>query len=151
MDAIDEGIQSLIDDMFETMYDAQGVGLAAPQVGESIRLLVMDISPMVEGAEPLVLINPEITETEGAEEGEEGCLSVPDFRSFVKRASRVVVNALDRDGNPVELREEGFTARALQHEIDHLEGILFVDRLSSLKKDIFRRKHLKKLKAGAVA
>jgi len=151
VEKVDETFQKLIDDMFETMYASKGVGLAAPQVGVSRRLIVLDVSPVEESKEPLVLVNPEIVEKEGVQEGEEGCLSVPEFRSMVKRAFRIVVTAKGRGGESMRLEEEGFMARALQHEIDHLEGILFVDHLSSLKRDIFRRKYLKKIKSGAVA
>ncbi len=151
VEEMDEAFLELIDDMFETMYDAKGVGLAAPQVGVSRRVIVLDVAPVEENKESLVLVNPEIVEKEGLQEGEEGCLSVPEFRALVKRASRVVVVATGRDGESLRIEEEGFMARALQHEIDHLDGILFVDHLSAVKRDIFRRKYLKKIRSGAVA
>ncbi|MCW2277209.1 peptide deformylase [Heliophilum fasciatum] len=114
----------LIDDMFETMHAAQGVGLAAPQIGISKRVVVIDI-----GKGPIELVNPEIVEAEGVETDEEGCLSVPKYHHPVERSYRVRVKGQDRHGNPVEIAGEGLLARALQHEIDHLEGILFVDRI----------------------
>jgi peptide deformylase len=142
-------IRELIDDMFETMYENEGVGLAAPQIGVLKRVIVLDVSPVVEGEEPLVLINPEIMEDEGEQESEEGCLCIPEFTASVRRAMRVVVRGIDREENELEIGAEGFLAKALQHEIDHLNGILFVDRLSPVKRDVFRRKNQKKSKSGA--
>ncbi|RMG59735.1 MAG: peptide deformylase [Deltaproteobacteria bacterium] len=146
--SVDEGVRELIRDMFETMYAEKGVGLAATQVGEPVRVVVLDVSPVVEDVEPFALVNPEIVSAEGSEEGEEGCLSVPDYTAPVKRAARVTVRALDEEGQEVEINAEGFLARALQHEIDHLDGILFVDRLSPVKKSIFRRKYAKIARSG---
>ena len=145
---IDGALASLCDSMIETMYDAPGVGLAANQVGVSLQVAVIDVSSRDEKGpkRPLVvLINPELLSQEGSVVAEEGCLSIPDFSENVKRAARVKVRALDREGKPFELEADGLMAKALQHEIDHLNGILFVDRLSPLKKSIFRRKIKKAL------
>lgn len=146
--AIDEDICRLIDDMVETMHAAPGVGLAANQVGVPLQVAVIDISSHEEegGKRPLVvLINPEIVSEEGTVVAEEGCLSVPDFTENVKRAARIKVRARDRAGKTFELEADGLMAKALQHEIDHLNGILFIDRLSPIKKSIFRRKIKKAL------
>lgn len=146
--AIDEDICRLIDDMVETMHAAPGVGLAANQVGVPLQVAVIDISSHEEegGKRPLVvLINPEIVSQEGTVVAEEGCLSVPDFTENVKRAARIKVRARDRAGKTFELEADGLMAKALQHEIDHLNGILFIDRLSPIKKSIFRRKIKKAL------
>ena len=146
--AIDEDICRLIDDMVETMHAAPGVGLAANQVGVPIQVAVIDIGSHEEEGEKhslVVLINPEIVSQEGAVVAEEGCLSVPDFTEKVKRAARVKVRARDRAGKTFELEADGLMAKALQHEIDHLNGILFIDRLSPIKKSIFRRKLKKAL------
>lgn len=148
--AVDETINRLIDDMVETMHAAPGVGLAANQVGVPLQVAVIDISPREEKEkgrrQPLVvIINPEIVSTEGSVVEEEGCLSIPDFSEKVKRAAKVKVRAQDRTGKPFEMEAEGLMAKALQHEIDHLNGLLFVDRLSPLKKNIFRRKLKKTL------
>jgi len=143
IETIDDAVNRLIDDMVETMHAASGVGLAANQVGISLQLAVIDIGEHGgEGTKhPLVvLINPEIVSMEGSVVAEEGCLSVPDFSETVKRAARVKVRAKDRTGKPFEMEAEGLMAKALQHEIDHLNGILFIDRLSPIKKSIFKRK-----------
>jgi peptide deformylase len=127
---ITEEIHRLIDDMFETMYAARGIGLAAPQVGRSERLCVIDVDE-----EPMVLINPEILESSRAtEKAEEGCLSIPDIYGDVERPAAVRVRAMDRDGNVFECDAEGLLARCMQHEIDHLHGKMFVDYMSVLKK-----------------
>lgn len=135
---VDTETKQLIADMFETMYAAPGIGLAATQVNSTKRLLVMDISE--ERNDPLCLINPEIVFQEGEEKEEEGCLSVPGVSEPVKRATHIQVKALDRDGNPIELDLEGLPAVCVQHEIDHLEGKLFIDYLSSLKRTRIRKK-----------
>ncbi len=127
--AVTDELRRLAEDMFETMYAAKGIGLAAPQVGRRERLCVVD----VDGAKH-VLFNPEITLAEGAEMGEEGCLSIPDVYGDVERATRVVVRAMGLDGAPVEVEATDLLARCLQHEIDHLHGKLFIDYLSLLKK-----------------
>lgn len=135
---VDDQIRRHIDDMFETMYAAPGIGLAAIQVGIPLRLVVIDVSEAHD--QPLCLINPEILGTEGEEEMDEGCLSVPGFYETVRRAERVRVRALDRDGQSFELETDGLLAVCIQHEIDHLDGKLFVDYLSSLKRQRIRKK-----------
>ncbi|RUR20075.1 MULTISPECIES: peptide deformylase [Legionella] len=134
----DDSLQTLIDDMFDTMYHARGVGLAAPQIGVSLRLSVIDI--IGDKTQQMVIINPEIVSAQGEKEFEEGCLSVPGAYDTVIRAEKVTVNALDRFGNPIEISGEGLLAECLQHEIDHLNGKLFVDLLSPLKRMMARRK-----------
>ena len=150
--AIDDDLCRLIDDMVETMHAAPGVGLAANQVGVPLQVAVIDIGDHEEEGKkrPLVvLINPEVLSLEGAVVAEEGCLSVPDFTEKVKRAARVKVRAKDRAGKTFELEADGLMAKALQHEIDHLNGILFIDRLSPIKKSIFRRRMKKALAESA--
>lgn len=143
VDKFDKDLQRLIDDMIETMYAAPGVGLAAPQVGVSKRLLVIDVSSKEEEHPLVVLINPEIVESDGIADSEEGCLSLPEYSTTLKRADRVVVKGFDRDGKPVEIDADGLLARALQHEIDHLDGVLIVDRISAIKREFFKKKYLK--------
>lgn len=143
----DDELQQLIDDMLETMYDAPGVGLAAPQVGVSRRLLVIDTSSKTDPGQVIVLANPELVEAEDEDVCEEGCLSVPEYSAKVRRARRVAVRGHDRHGRPVEVRGEELLARALQHEIDHLEGTLFIDRLSPLHREIAKKKLKKALAA----
>lgn len=139
----DDALQTLIDDMVETMYAAPGVGLAAPQVGVSRRLAVIDISSKDNAVPLIVLINPVIMESEGSVEFEEGCLSLPDYTAQIKRAERLFVKALDRHGNETEFEAEGLLAIALQHEIDHLDGLLLIDRISPLKREFFKKRHKK--------
>ncbi len=138
IDQVDAALQGVIDDMLETMYQAPGIGLAAIQVNIAKRLIVMDLSE--EKNQPLVLINPEIIERDGSDEYEEGCLSVPGIYETVKRAERIRVKALDREGNPFEMDADELLAICIQHEIDHLDGKLFVDYLSSLKRQRIRKK-----------
>ena len=128
---LDDRVRTLIRDMFETMYGAEGVGLAAPQVGVGKRVIVVDISPVDEAVAPVALINPEIVEREGSVVGVEGCLSLPGVQGDVCRAETVTVRGRDEEWKPVEIRASGILARALQHEIDHLDGILFIDRITS--------------------
>jgi peptide deformylase len=135
---VDDRIRRLVDDMFETMYAAPGIGLAAIQVDVPLRVLVIDVSDKHDS--PLCLINPEILEKEGEEQMEEGCLSVPGFFETVSRAERVLARALDRDGRPFEIDTDGLLAVCIQHEIDHLDGKLFVDYISSLKRQRIRRR-----------
>lgn len=135
---VDAALRTLIDDMFETMYAAPGIGLAATQVNVAKRLLVLDLSERHDA--PLVLINPEILARDGVEETEEGCLSVPGYFDKVTRAERIRVRALDRDGERIEFEAEGLLAVCIQHEIDHLDGKLFVDYLSELKRTRIRKK-----------
>jgi peptide deformylase len=138
-------LQQLVDDMLETMYAAPGIGLAAPQVGVSKRVIVIDTSSNTEAGDLVVLANPVLVEAEDEDELEEGCLSVPEYTAKVKRAQRVAVRGHDRHGQPVELRGEDLLARALQHEIDHLEGTLFIDRLSPFRREIAKKKLRKAL------
>jgi len=138
VDAGDDSIRRLVDDMFETMYAAPGIGLAAAQVNVHKCVIVMDLS--AEKNEPLCLINPEIINSEGVEQTEEGCLSVPDIFETVERAERVVVKALDRDGKEFTLEADGLLAVCIQHEMDHLLGNLFVDYLSPLKQMRVKKK-----------
>jgi peptide deformylase len=141
-------LRQLIADMFETMYGANGVGLAAPQIALSRRITVIDCSVGEDTSQRHVLINPEIIAAEGEQDDEEGCLSVPGFRANVRRALRATARAQDVDGNPVEVTGEGLLARALQHEIDHLNGILFLSHLTALKRDLIKRKIKKLQKNG---
>ncbi len=148
VEQIDGALQGLIDAMILQMYRAKGIGLAANQVGELKRLLVMDCH-QEEGRKPspVVLINPVITATEGHESAEEGCLSVPDITATIKRPAEVEVKGYDRNGNEVVMQADGLVARCLQHEIDHLNGICFVDRLGAVKKALVKKK-LAKRRAG---
>jgi len=145
VERIDSSLDRLIADMVETMHAAPGVGLAANQVGVPIQLAVIDLSSREdEDCHPLlVIINPEILSMEGSIVEEEGCLSIPDYAEKVKRATRVKVRAQDRKGVVFELEAEGLMAKALQHEIDHLNGLLFIDKLSPLKKSFFKRRYKK--------
>lgn len=138
VERVDDDIRRLLDDMLETMYAAPGIGLAATQVNVNRRVIVIDISESKD--EPLYLINPVILSRDGIEEMDEGCLSVPGFFESVTRAERVSIQALDRDGNPFRLDADGLLAVCIQHEIDHLDGKLFVDHLSLLKRQRIRRK-----------
>lgn len=138
VEIVDDGARALVADMLETMYAAPGIGLAATQVNVRKRIVVMDVSE--EKNQPLVFINPTLLEREGEGEMEEGCLSVPGFYETVRRAERVRVSALDREGEPFELDASGLLAVCIQHEIDHLDGKLFVDYLSALKRDRIRKK-----------
>lgn len=142
---INEEIQQLIDDMAETMFAAPGAGLAAPQVGISKRIIVIHSLEDSSRKDFLALINPEIVHTEGKAVTEEGCLSIPELRMEVSRAEKVLVRALDREGKPIEVEGVGLMARVLQHEIDHLNGLLYIDRLSPAKRDVIKRKLKKSL------
>lgn len=135
---VDDALRAIADDMVETMYAASGIGLAATQVNIHRRLLVVDVSE--DKSAPMVFINPEITASSGAAEMEEGCLSVPGYFDSVNRAEQITVRALNRAGEPFELQAEGLLAICIQHEIDHLDGKLFVDYLSSLKRQRLRKK-----------
>jgi len=148
VNGINDELQGLIDDMAETMYAAPGLGLAANQVGALRRLIVFDVAHRSGAARDLkVLINPCITHAEGELTHEEGCLSVADFSAEVRRHARVSVKGLDREGKPVTITGEGLLAVVLQHEVDHLDGILFIDRISRLKRSIY----LRRLKKQAAA
>jgi peptide deformylase len=146
---ITDVIRELARDMCEVMYDEPGIGLAAPQVGEPLRLFVIDTEWSQEGGErnPVVMINPEILSREGRITWEEGCLSVPDYTAEVERSARVVMRALDLDGGEIIEEAEGLRAVCLQHEYDHLDGILFIDRISRLKRSLYAKKRKKQLTA----
>ena len=144
---VDDSVRKLIDDMFETMYEAPGIGLAAIQVNQARRVIVVDISE--ERNQPVALVNPEILEKHGEEQMDEGCLSVPGIYEPVQRAERVRVRALDRDGTSFEMEAEGLLAVCIQHEIDHLDGKLFVDYLSNLKRQRIRKKLEKEARQSA--
>lgn len=147
VERVDDALRRLIDDMFETMYTAPGVGLAATQVDFHRRLLVLDVSE--EKNRPLVLINPEIAERQGEETCQEGCLSVPGIFAEVTRAEHIRVRALDRHGRSFELEADGLLAVCIQHEMDHLEGKLFVDYLSPLRRELVKRKLAKQRRSKA--
>jgi peptide deformylase len=138
----DPELDKLVADMFETMYDARGIGLAAPQIGVSRRLIVVDVNEP--DVKPFALYNPRIVESSAqTDKAEEGCLSIPGVGGVVERPSTVVVEGLDRAGNPVRIEAEAMLARCLQHEIDHLDGVLFFDRMSPLKRNMVLRKYRK--------
>jgi peptide deformylase len=141
-------LHQLIDDMFESMYAAKGVGLAAPQIGISKRIAVIDLSVAEDPQKKLILINPEIISREGTQVGEEGCLSIPGFREQVRRAQAVTVRAQNVKGESFEMTGEDLLARAFSHEIDHLNGRLYITHVSALKRDLIRRKVRKLVKAG---
>jgi len=145
--AFDDDLQVLINDMIETMYDEPGVGLAAVQIGSEQSVIVYDVTQIEGERQAEALINPKIVFREGSMISEdEGCLSVPDFRSDVKRDAHIRVEGLDRQGNPVNIDADNFLAIVLQHEIDHLNGVLFIDRISSLKREMYKRKRNKQLR-----
>ena len=144
---VDDGIRKLVDDMLETMYDAPGIGLAATQINVHKRIIVIDVSE--DKSEPMVLINPEFDVIEGEQEYDEGCLSVPGYYETVTRAEKILLKALDRDGNPYEKECEGLLSVCVQHEIDHLNGKLFVDHISKLKRERIRSKLVREQKARA--
>jgi peptide deformylase len=144
----DEALAKLVDEMFESMYVAQGIGLAAPQIAISQRITVIDVSFKKNPEEKIVLINPEVIEREGKQVEEEGCLSLPEIREKVSRAEWVKVKAQDVTGKWFEIEGTELLARAMQHEIDHLDGVLFIDRLSRLKRDLVIRKIKKLIKNG---
>ena len=148
VELFDDNLRQLAQDMAETMYDAPGIGLAAPQVGKSLKLIVVDTSKDPEEQKVfLTMVNPEITVREGEQLDEEGCLSVPDLTATVKRSRKVTVAYQDLDGNSHELNAEDRFAVVMQHEIDHLNGILFIDHLSSLKRGLYKKKVKKMLAA----
>ena len=148
VEAFDGDLRRLVDDMFETMYDAHGVGLAAPQIGVSTRLFVMDCAAPDDPPRRVVMANPEILETEGTQSGPEGCLSVPGCRSELSRPARVRARGQDLDGAWFEIDVEGLEARCVMHETDHLDGKLYLDRLTPLKRDIVRRRIRKLQRSG---
>jgi peptide deformylase len=144
----DEELKQLVDDMFESMYAARGVGLAAPQIGIPLRIAVIDITFKEDPGAKLVLVNPEIIHKEGRHTQSEGCLSIPDFRENVNRAKVVTVRAQDLDGKVFENTGDDLLARAFQHETDHLNGKLYISHISALKRDLIKRKIRKLVKAG---
>jgi|SRR5690625_1844539 len=149
VETVDAEVRQLVDDMFDTMYDAPGIGLAATQVNVHRRVIVVDVSE--DGSEPHVFINPEIIVRDGVEEMQEGCLSVPGYYDTVQRADSITVRALDRDGCPFELDADGLLAVCIQHEIDHLDGKLFVDYLSEMKRKRLRKKLAKQARETGAA
>ena len=148
VDSVTTEIETVIDDMIETMYAAPGVGLAAPQIGIPLRIFVADTSIGRDPNDLVVMINPECVEREGVQREEEGCLSVPGFNATLPRPARAVVRGLDRAGAVHEVEGTGLLARALQHELDHLDGTLFVDRLRGLKREMIVRKVAKLKRSG---
>jgi len=148
VEKIDPSFRQLVQNLAETLYAAPGVGLAAPQVGYLLRLVVIDVTPVNQPKNLMVLINPEIISSEGECTWEEGCLSVPDFNEEVKRKKKVVVRCQNLEGETVEVEGNDLLSIVLQHEIDHLDGILFVDHLSQLKRDLYKRQLKKEKKEG---
>ncbi len=148
VEVFDEALHTLLRDMLETMYAAPGIGLAAPQIGVALRVAVIDLSVGKRGGEVIELVNPEFVEREGMQFEEEGCLSIPGIQATVARPARAVVRAQDRDGKAFTIEGTGLLARALQHELDHLDGRLFVDRMRSLPRDIILRKIRKRQRQG---
>ena len=145
----DASLRKLVEDLFETMYDAPGVGLAATQVAVPLRVAVMDCGNEETGSQKIVMVNPEILEPAEKQEMDEGCLSIPDYKDKVQRYNRLRLKALDAEGKPYELEAEGLLAQAIQHEIDHLDGKLYIDRLSSLKRERYKKKRDKSAKRAA--
>ncbi len=148
---INEKTREIVSDMVETMYDAPGVGLAAPQIGIHQRIIVIDVSGKEETRELIIAVNPEIVHSEGESYEEEGCLSVPRYAANVRRHDKVVVKALNLEGEEITYKADGLLAIAFQHEIDHLDGILFIDHLSNLKKEMFQKKYRRLLEEGRIS
>jgi peptide deformylase len=144
----DSDLHALIDDMIQTMYAAPGIGLAATQIGVLLRIFVVDLSVGRDPAQLIVMVNPEFAERVGTQLQEEGCLSVPGFNATVLRPARAVVRGFDRDGHPQQIEGEGLLARAFQHEMDHLDGHVFIDRLRGIKRDVIVRKIQKLQRSG---
>ncbi len=150
IESVQHPLIELAESMAETMYHGdRGIGLAAPQVGENIELVVVDSDPSGQRGTPLFLFNPKIVASEGTQTAEEGCLSLPDHFAEVERATRVVLQALDREGHPITLEANGLLARCIQHELDHLQGRLVLDYVSPLKRALYRKRRLKELKKAA--
>lgn len=143
VESFDESLARFVDDLMATMYDAEGVGLAAPQVGDGRRVTVIDVSERRDGTEAIALVNPVILDARGTVESEEGCLSIPGVVETIERAAEVVVEYRDPAGEPQRIEGAGLLARALQHEIDHLDGVLFIDRLGALKRRLAVREYRK--------
>lgn len=148
IETFDDELRAFAQDMVETMHGAIGIGLAAPQVGDHRRLLVADLSVGQDPEALLVIANPKVESEEGEIKGDEGCLSFPELILVVPRPAQVVVSGQDLEGNPVRVEAEGLMARCLHHEIDHLHGVLFIDRVSPLRRDLARRKIAKRIRAG---
>ena len=148
VETFDGKLRDLARDLLETMYAAPGIGLAAPQVGVNLRLLVVDISAGEEKGNQIVLVNPEIVEREGEQKGEEGCLSIPGFTAMVNRPQRIRIAGQDIRGHRFEVEAQDLLARALCHEVDHLDGILYLDRISFFKRDLIKRKIRKLVRTG---
>jgi peptide deformylase len=146
--SFDDQLQALVDDMIQTMYAAPGIGLAAPQIGVALRVFVVDVSVGRNPADLIVMINPEFVERDGMQLEEEGCLSIPGFNATVVRPARAVVTGLDRQERPLTIEGTGLLARAFQHEMDHLDGTVFVDRLRGIKRDVIVRKIQKLQRSG---
>ena len=146
--SFDDQLQALVDDMIQTMYAAPGIGLAAPQIGVALRVFVVDVSVGRSPADLIVMINPEFAERDGMQLEEEGCLSIPGFNATVVRPSRAVVSGMDRQERPLTIEGTGLLARAFQHEMDHLDGTVFVDRLRGIKRDVIVRKIQKLQRSG---
>ncbi len=147
IEQVDDSIRKLAAEMFETMYAAEGIGLAAPQVGVSVRLFVMDCQQPDE--EPRAVINPIIVESSGSDRAEEGCLSIPGLSADVDRAEKIIMEGLNLEGEPIRIEAAGLQARCIQHEIDHLDGVLFIDRLSPMKRRMLLSKWKKLQKEAA--
>jgi len=148
IEEINDEVIKIINDMLETLYSSKdGIGIAAPQIGVSKRIIIIDTNPSDASLKPMVIINPEIVEKEGLSNAEEGCLSVPDIRVEVKRCERVVVEGLDHEGNKIRVEGTGLLARVVQHEIDHINGTLFIDHISKLKQQLIK-KRLHKIEKG---
>jgi len=148
VDKFDDELRELASNMLETMYAAPGIGLAAPQVGLNIRLIVLDVLAGEQGGNQIVLANPEIHDPQGSQRGEEGCLSIPGITAMVERPQQVRVTGQDLQGEAVELKTKDLLARILCHEVDHLDGILYLDRLSMIKRDLMKRKIRRMIRAG---
>jgi peptide deformylase len=146
--SVDDDVRALVDDLVHTMYAAPGIGLAAPQIGVPLRVFVVDVSAGRSAGELIVMVNPTFVERDGMQVEDEGCLSVPGFNASVVRPARVIVRGLDRDGNERTVEGTGLLARAFQHEMDHLDGTLFVDRLRGIKRDLIVRRIQKLKRSG---
>ena len=147
VEEINDEIRQIVNDMLDTLYASDGVGIAAPQIGISKRIIVVDTDPSNASSKPIVLINPEIVEKDGAIAAEEGCLSVPEVRGDVKRYERVVIEGIDLDGKRIKVEGTDLLARVFQHEIDHINGTLFIDHLSKLKQQLLKNR-LRKIEKG---
>lgn len=145
VDKINDEIKKIVNDMLESMYKYEGIGIAAPQIGISKQIIAIDINPSDPESKPMVLFNPKIVEKQGEVSAEEGCLSIPDIRGDVKRAEKVIVEAMDIDGNQIRIEATDLLSRVLQHEIDHLNGKLIIDHLSRIKQQLIK-KQLQKIK-----